>query len=1217
MATIKSELDYIQEARSQLAEALITKFGVRRYDNAKDNPTLKGLWTVKADGSADKLKRLHDWALLVTGTNVHTDASLTFKNDGKGDAAGTTFNGSVARSISYNSIGAAASNHVHKNLIIKWGAGDTEGTNLFTYNGSTAKTINLSAPFSQLFTSFGNVDTGFKATNITATVSGVTKSFAVNWAIYAGRSQTADKWTTARTLTIGNTRKSVDGSANVSWSLAEIGVSAAAHTHSVKINGATKTIAASNGAAVDLGNYLPLSGGTMSGSIILKGSTSPDMTYASNVHPYIRFDNSDSSQNVSLIFTDHDTYRSPAGIKLIGNQGGEWFEAPNIYAINFYGTLSGNASSATKLTSSAGSTSLPIYFSDGKPVACTASSLFSNLSNSGNNLSITVAGQNRTLTINYANKADSAIYLPITSGITTETSITESGLRVYAGSGSRWTGSVTSMAYAGIITLGTPSRGFQIWARRGTGNNGSLHFRVGNNDANAWESERIVLDNVNWTSYINIPIVTNYYWANIKVSTSSSTSTSPTFGTFYGKLTAKDNTAANALLHSGAGRPDSSTGDTWIFADDLDLGNWGIKHDQPGNNIDFYGQGKIKFHIPLYNEDAYSTNTFKAPQFIITNSGTCNNLIKTTNSNYSDMLGINDTAGTGGVYIGQNKYWIRTGNASEHPKVLRNGIAYTLWHAGNDGSGSGLDADLLDGKHASDFAINNHNHINYLSANGNISGNIDNIWTHGTYGFRNRSNYTGTLPGNSSYGGFLVLNPYATTKSYYTTQIALLPSYFGYRIYDDGKWYDWKEVSMVGHNHDGKYLRYEGWWNSGSGQNVNDSLGMTFTYTNHGAPHHWGTTVTFEGSRNSSYRLQLHGTGDNYLFFRNRSSDYGGWHSSGWKQILTNQDTYVSGNKGYINGTEITYVNNADKLDGCHATMGSSKPWGTIPAIGSDGVIDLGRYIDWHYDNTTGSDYSTRLQASGNHSNVVNLPSASGTLALTSQLPTKASWNYDDRYLKLSGGTLTGQVSIYKTVSGNAWDTQHSLQLVIGCNESYSCGYPSIGIGMIKYNNTYYGIIQGKHCGVGYYHLALNPIGGVNVAIGKTHPSYKLDVYGDCGATNFYSTSDIRYKKIINNIKIDVITLSKIPLFNFKWIDTQDELIHSGTSAQAVKLILPNVVSTKNPNKWHLDYAVLGTIAGITACKELVAQKSEIDLLKERIEQLEQQLKMINDYGRC
>lgn len=36
--------------------------------------------------------------------------------------------------------------------------------------------------------------------------------------------------------------------------------------------------------------------------------------------------------------------------------------------------------------------------------------------------------------------------------------------------------------------------------------------------------------------------------------------------------------------------------------------------------------------------------------------------------------------------------------------------------------------------------------------------------------------------------------------------------------------------------------------------------------------------------------------------------------------ILTTQNTYVSNNKGYINGTEITQVNNADKVDGYHAS---------------------------------------------------------------------------------------------------------------------------------------------------------------------------------------------------------------------------------------------------------------------------------------------------------
>lgn len=327
MATIKNEFDYIQEARSQLAEALVNKFGVREQDilNADGSIKSTGLWASNSDGSKNYLKRLHDWATLVTATNVHTDASLTFKDNGEGDEVGTTFNGSVAKSISYNSIGAApvghthttkietstgtsqiklayggkykltaggttyvftmpssdntwrpigigandaaAGNHIHKNLIIKWGTGNTEGTDLFTYNGSTAKTIDLNIPISQLFTNFTNFETGFKPTKIEATIGGTTRKFTVNWADYAGRAQTADSWTFPITLTIGSTGKSVNGSSDISWTLAEIGASASSHTHSVKINGTTKTIAAPEGTVVDLGSYLPLTGGTMTGAI--------------------------------------------------------------------------------------------------------------------------------------------------------------------------------------------------------------------------------------------------------------------------------------------------------------------------------------------------------------------------------------------------------------------------------------------------------------------------------------------------------------------------------------------------------------------------------------------------------------------------------------------------------------------------------------------------------------------------------------------------------------------------------------------------------------------------------------------------------------------------------------------------------------------------------------------------------------------------------------
>ena len=48
----------------------------------------------------------------------------------------------------------------------------------------------------------------------------------------SGNAGSATKLATARTLTIGSTGKTFDGSANVSWSLSEIGAAASSHTHS-------------------------------------------------------------------------------------------------------------------------------------------------------------------------------------------------------------------------------------------------------------------------------------------------------------------------------------------------------------------------------------------------------------------------------------------------------------------------------------------------------------------------------------------------------------------------------------------------------------------------------------------------------------------------------------------------------------------------------------------------------------------------------------------------------------------------------------------------------------------------------------------------------------------------------------------------------------------------------------------------------------------------
>lgn len=152
MSTIESEFDYIQESRSKLSEALTKKFGVREQDIMNTDGTIKapGLWKVKSDGKdgyvKDYLKRLYDWAVVVTATNVHTDGSLTFKKDGTGDVANTVFNGSEDKSISYNSIGAAASVHTHIKAQITDFPDSLKNPKTFTvfgvgYDGSEAKSI--------------------------------------------------------------------------------------------------------------------------------------------------------------------------------------------------------------------------------------------------------------------------------------------------------------------------------------------------------------------------------------------------------------------------------------------------------------------------------------------------------------------------------------------------------------------------------------------------------------------------------------------------------------------------------------------------------------------------------------------------------------------------------------------------------------------------------------------------------------------------------------------------------------------------------------------------------------------------------------------------------------------------------------------------------------------------------------------------------------------
>lgn len=116
-----------------------------------------------------------------------------------------------------------------------------------------------------------------------------------------------------------------------------------------------------------------------------------------------------------------------------------------------------------------------------------------------------------------------------------------------------------------------------------------------------------------------------------------------------------------------------------------------------------------------------------------------------------------------------------------------------------------------------------------------------------------------------------------------------------------------------------------------------------------------------------------------------------GYHANGLLTALSNSDKGISitvgGTTKSISNISVNYASsagNADTVDGYQVNGSNVAPYGYIPSIGNDGVMEVGKYIDFHNDNSGKYDFSTRLQTTGNYGNSVYLPSHNGTLALIS-----------------------------------------------------------------------------------------------------------------------------------------------------------------------------------------------------------------------------------------
>lgn len=116
-----------------------------------------------------------------------------------------------------------------------------------------------------------------------------------------------------------------------------------------------------------------------------------------------------------------------------------------------------------------------------------------------------------------------------------------------------------------------------------------------------------------------------------------------------------------------------------------------------------------------------------------------------------------------------------------------------------------------------------------------------------------------------------------------------------------------------------------------------------------------------------------------------------GYHANGLLTALSNSDKGISitvgGTTKSISNISVNYASsagNANTVNGYRVNGTNVAPYGHIPSIENDGVMEVGKYIDFHNDNSGKYDFSTRLQTTGNYGNSVYLPSHNGTLALIS-----------------------------------------------------------------------------------------------------------------------------------------------------------------------------------------------------------------------------------------
>lgn len=299
------------------------------------------------------------------------------------------------------------------------------------------------------------------------------------------------------------------------------------------------------------------------------------------------------------------------------------------------------------------------------------------------------------------------------------------------------------------------------------------------------------------------------------------------------------------------------------------------------------------------------------------------------------------------------------GTAAQLRVRSNDGTDGLIWHSSNDGAGSGLDADYVDGVSSEQIVYGTNNSANTLLNSGS-GGDLNALTKSGFYNGSSMSNapsadwYNVIHSEHSNHGGYA--NQFAQRFTGSGNAVVLYA-----RTNYNNSWGDWQTIY---HSGNVPYPVFQ--WTSYVGNGVAlsvDNMGhntTTFSYVDAGSPVN-GPVISYGGFNNNSYPMQIHGSysdANGGFWMRTRNGDAGTWNP--WRS-LWHSGNFDPGSKAPSSGSG-NYIQNQS------SSAQSAAAWITqalkVGASGTNGSVTMNHggtsnigYIDFNRPNGSRSAY--------------------------------------------------------------------------------------------------------------------------------------------------------------------------------------------------------------------------------------------------------------------